>query len=304
MRVLVTWGSKAGGTEGIARIIGDSLEEAGYDVDVLPPRQALGATGFDAVIVGGALYAGRWHRAARHFVNRRADDLARVPVWFFSSGPLDDSAERDYIPPTRQVESLMKRVGAQGHVTFGGRLEADAKGFPASAMAKEHAGDWRSPEQIRSWAMAVAEALPDAEPRPVIHEPAGTLERVLLHGLIGWASCASVMVSLLYITSTAAAVAVHAVLAPIIFVLVARHYFVPHGARDPLPTALSFTGIVAVLDAVVVAFTVQGSHALLLSFAGFWLPLALIFLATLATGAIMSTMPWPKTNQPVHGHGH
>ena len=31
---------------------------------------------------------------------------------------------------------MMEKVGAKGHVTFGGRLPADAKGFPASAMAK------------------------------------------------------------------------------------------------------------------------------------------------------------------------
>jgi menaquinone-dependent protoporphyrinogen oxidase len=41
-------------------------------------------------------------------------------------------------------------------VTFGGRLPADAKGFPASAMAKTHAGDWRDPERIRGWAAEVA----------------------------------------------------------------------------------------------------------------------------------------------------
>ena len=38
----------------------------------------------------------------------------------------------------------MERVGAQSHVTFGGRLEKNAKGFPASAMAKTHSGDFRS----------------------------------------------------------------------------------------------------------------------------------------------------------------
>ena len=57
MRVLVTWGSKRGGTEGIARILGEALQHEGLDVDVLPARAAAKATSFDAVIVGGALYA-------------------------------------------------------------------------------------------------------------------------------------------------------------------------------------------------------------------------------------------------------
>jgi menaquinone-dependent protoporphyrinogen IX oxidase len=33
MRVLITWGSKRGGTEGIARSLGESLRAQGLDVD-------------------------------------------------------------------------------------------------------------------------------------------------------------------------------------------------------------------------------------------------------------------------------
>jgi menaquinone-dependent protoporphyrinogen oxidase len=53
----------------------------------------------------------------------------------------------------------MERVGARGHVTFGGRLAPDAKGFPASAMAKKNGGDWRDAEQVRAWFHAIAPEL-------------------------------------------------------------------------------------------------------------------------------------------------
>ena len=46
---------------------------------------------------------------------------------------------------------MMEKVGAKGHITLGGRLPADAKGFPASAMAKKMAGDWRNLEEARAW---------------------------------------------------------------------------------------------------------------------------------------------------------
>lgn len=302
MRVLVTWGSKRGGTEGIARIIGETLEARGFDVDLMPAAEALRATDFDAVVVGGALYANRWHADARRFVSRRARDLAHVPVWFFSSGPLDDSAARDVIAPTRQVETLMQRVGAQAHETFGGRLGRDAKGFPASAMAQKLSGDWRDPDRIRIWAGSVAEALPTAHPGLVIEQPGGSVERLLGYGMLGWASCATVMTFLLAITSTTVAVVVHAVFAPMIFALVAWRYFRPRGARTPLLTAVAFTATVAVLDTVIVAGLFMRSAALLVSFGGFWLPLALIFAATLVTGAILQTLPWPSTAQPAHGH--
>jgi menaquinone-dependent protoporphyrinogen oxidase len=58
----------------------------------------------------------------------------------FSSGPLDASTEEKDIPPTRLVSILGERVGAQGRVTFGGRLEPTVKGFPASAIAKTRSG--------------------------------------------------------------------------------------------------------------------------------------------------------------------
>lgn len=76
-----------------------------------------------------------------------------------SSGPLDDSALGDDIPPVKHVASTMSKIGARGQVTFGGRLEPDVKGFPASAIAKKKAGDWRDPAHVHRWAAAVAEDL-------------------------------------------------------------------------------------------------------------------------------------------------
>jgi menaquinone-dependent protoporphyrinogen oxidase len=101
----------------------------------LPAGQIHGLDGYDAVVVGGALYAGRWHKASLRLVKRHARELKQRPVCFFASGPLDDSATGMDIPPVRGVKALMERVSARGHVTFGGRLSPDAKGFPASAMA-------------------------------------------------------------------------------------------------------------------------------------------------------------------------
>jgi len=156
MRVLVAYGSRRGGTAEIAQQIGDVLAEAGLDVDVRPARRDLPVEGYDAVIVGGALYVNRWHPDARRFVAANATALAQRPVWLFSSGPLDDEANREEIPPTRMVAALAERVRARGHVTFGGRLQPGAKGLLAGVIAKDHAGDWRDPERIAAWARRVA----------------------------------------------------------------------------------------------------------------------------------------------------
>ncbi len=158
-RVLVVHGSKMGGTAGIAERIGGTLAGRGLDVQVLAAGDAPPPHGFDCVVVGGALYTMRWHRSARRYVARHAAGLRAVPAWFFSSGPLDDSASAAEIPPTRQVAKLMRRAGCTQHRTFGGRMPEDATGFPAKAMARDNAGDWRNWDDIEAWANEIAESL-------------------------------------------------------------------------------------------------------------------------------------------------
>ena len=156
MRALIAYGSKRGGTAELAEMIASALETHGIQADVRPAGAAGSPEAYDAVIVAGALYMKRWHRQARRFVRRQTRVLRDRPVWLVSSGPLDDSARESDVPPVPQVERLMDRIGARGHATFGGRLARDAKGFPASAMAKTSAGDWRDVEQVQNFAATVA----------------------------------------------------------------------------------------------------------------------------------------------------
>ena len=284
MRVLVTWGSKLGGTAGIAAIIGETLRRHGHDVVAAPAREVHDLDEFDAAVIGGALYAFRWHRDARRFVDRHQDELRRIPVWFFSSGPLDDSAERDDIPPRPGVLARMERVGALGHVTFGGRLEADVKGFPAQAMAKEHAGDWRNPARIEAWADDVARALPTAQSAAAIAPPGSSPGRLIGYALAGWTLCAAVLLSLTEAGRPVAATVLHAIAVPIVFAVVALGYFRPRGAVEPLPGALAFTVIFGALHAILIEPDPLR----------YWLPLALVFATTWATGAITAMMPFPK----------
>lgn len=295
MRVLVTWGSKLGGTEGIARTIAEQLEGQGVEVAAMPAAKLRSVQGFDAAIIGGALYASRWHKATLHLVLHNIAALRRIPVWLFSSGPLDNSADRAAIPPVKDVARAMERIGALGHETFGGRLAADARGFPASAMAKDHAGDWRNPTRARAWAEEIAEALPTAHPGEAHELPGHALWRVLALGAAGWVLCAAVMGGLLAVAPLWLALTVHAIAAPAIFAALSFAYFQAPGARPPLSTALAVTAIVVVLDAVVVAGLVLRSADMFLSIAGTWLPFALILLSTWATGSILAMQPERQT---------
>jgi menaquinone-dependent protoporphyrinogen oxidase len=151
MRVLVVYGSKRGGTAELARMVGKAFAERGWSVEVHDATGVAAIGDADAVFVGGALYMNRWHRDAVRFVKRHAATLRDRPVWFFSSGPLDDSARAGDIAPVPQVAALAASIEIKGHMTFGGRLTSDAKGFIAGRMAKNNAGDWRDPQQVREW---------------------------------------------------------------------------------------------------------------------------------------------------------
>ena len=159
MTVLVTYASKYGGTEGLAEMMVKAFTEEGVEAVARPAREVGELAGFDAVVVGGGLYAGRWGRDARRFVRRHAEELRGLPVWFFSDGPLDDSASEKDIPPAPGVRSRMEKVGAVGHATFGGYLPEDARGFPAAAIAKRSAGDYRDPEQVARWVHGIVTEL-------------------------------------------------------------------------------------------------------------------------------------------------
>jgi menaquinone-dependent protoporphyrinogen oxidase len=167
MTVLVTYGSKRGGTEGLAQMVATDLRAEGFEVELVAARKARHVGDDEAVVVGGALYAFRWHKDAKRFVRHHAGELRGRPTYFFASGPLDDSAAQEDISPVKGVQALMDKVGAAGHATFGGRLAPDAKGFPASAMAKKHAGDWRDAEHVRRWVRSVAAELHAGAPQRV-----------------------------------------------------------------------------------------------------------------------------------------
>ena len=82
----------------------------------------------------------------------------------------------------------------------------------------------------------------------------------------------------------------HAIAAPIVFTLVAWHYFRKDGARDPLPTAIAFVVCAVLLDLLIVAGLTQRGLEMFASIAGTWLPLGLVLLATWATGEVTSVM--------------
>lgn len=158
--VLVAYGTTNGSTEEIAEAVAGTLREGGLTARTLPARDVTSVASYDAVVVGGGLYAGRWHKDARRFVRRHREELAHRPVWLFSSGPLDSSAADRDIPAVRGVQRTINRLDVQGHITFGGCLKEGAKGRIAKMIVSSgKGGDYRDFGAIEEWAKGIAKAL-------------------------------------------------------------------------------------------------------------------------------------------------
>jgi menaquinone-dependent protoporphyrinogen oxidase len=161
-RVLVSAASGHGSTTEIARVIGGTLSDNGIAVDIVPPEAVDSVEDYDAVILGSAVYAGRWLPPARDFATRLRDPLATRPVWLFSSGPVGDpsrklvqSMEQDPADVTR----IRQAIRVRGHRMFPGRLEPQALsvGQRASLLVfRGMRGDFRDWAVITQWADSIA----------------------------------------------------------------------------------------------------------------------------------------------------
>jgi len=88
MSVLITAASKYRATLEIGTTISETLAAHDIQVATSPIEDVAAVDDFDAVVIGSAVYAGRWLKAAREFVDGNAAALAARPVWLFSSGPI------------------------------------------------------------------------------------------------------------------------------------------------------------------------------------------------------------------------
>ena len=104
------------------------------------------------------------------------------------------------------------------------------------------------------------------------------------HGLVGWAYCGVLIgVGRRYLPLSTTLV-VHAIGAPAGFALVSFLYFRKFAYTSPLQTAAIFLALVVGLDLFLVAPVFEKSFAMFASPLGTWIPFALIFAATYATG--------------------
>ncbi|OLR94445.1 flavodoxin domain-containing protein [Actinokineospora bangkokensis] len=157
-KILVTYASKMGSTKEIAGVVGRVLRESGLDLDVRDVRHVGLIDDYDAVVLGTAVYAGRWRPEARQFVRAHRAELIARPVFLFESGWVGP-APRDR-RPTAGGRRHAATVGASAPRVFGGRLDpALATGFADRLLAARMPGDARDWDNVETWAVGVAAAV-------------------------------------------------------------------------------------------------------------------------------------------------
>jgi menaquinone-dependent protoporphyrinogen oxidase len=161
-KILVTYASRFGATEGVAKAIGNTLSENGLEVDVLPMKDVNDLSEYDAVVAGSAINAGAWLPEARQYVQAHQAELAAKPFAAFlvcmtlamRNGEQYRSQVATWLDPVRA------RVKPVSEGLFAGTLEikkipsfSDRLKFRLSVLFgawKE--GDHRDWNAIRAWA--------------------------------------------------------------------------------------------------------------------------------------------------------
>lgn len=110
MTVLIAYASKHGATREIAEALQHDLRSRGFDADVLRADEVGGFDDYDAVVLGSALYMGKWLPAAQALL----DGCTHERLWTFSSGPLGNPpqpAPPDVGPRHHVIPGKLERHG-------------------------------------------------------------------------------------------------------------------------------------------------------------------------------------------------
>jgi menaquinone-dependent protoporphyrinogen oxidase len=155
MTVLVAYGTKHGSTQEVAKGIAATLGAEGCEVTLRAANQVEDIDAYDAVVVGGSLYTGRWHPDARRFVSRHQSELARRPLAVFAMGPRT-MADDDAAASRKQLDHALAdfpELEPVAREIFGGVVDPRKLHFPLNHLPASDARDWSA---IRAWATEVA----------------------------------------------------------------------------------------------------------------------------------------------------
>jgi menaquinone-dependent protoporphyrinogen oxidase len=149
--ILIVYATKHESTHEVATAIAVRMRIRGAEVDVRPASEVGTLSPYGAVVLGGALYAGRWHRDARRFLTRHREELGQLPLAVFAMGPLE-MEPADIEASRRQLDRALAKEPDLTPISvriFGGVIDPAQLRFPFTHMDAADARDWNA---ISAWA--------------------------------------------------------------------------------------------------------------------------------------------------------
>jgi len=158
-KVLVTYASKYGSTGGVADAIGKELCTRDVAADTVLIKNAGNLSSYQGVVIGSAIYMGKWMPEAVDFVEKNKDILRQVPVAYFLvcmtlSQPTEENRTKvlSYMDPLLKAVPEIKPIGIG---TFAGALDYKNLSWLNKKILKSKGspeGDFRDWNAIRAWA--------------------------------------------------------------------------------------------------------------------------------------------------------
>jgi menaquinone-dependent protoporphyrinogen oxidase len=164
-KVLVAYATKYGATAEIAEKIGEVLQQAGLQADVQPADRVSDLSAYRGVVLGSAVYIGRWRKEATNFLKTNEQALAGKSVWLFSSGPTGEGDALELVQGWRlpgKLQPIADRIGPRDIAVFHGASDVNKLNFIERWMlnrVKAPVGDFRDWEAIAAWATTIADDL-------------------------------------------------------------------------------------------------------------------------------------------------
>ena len=162
-KVLVTYATKYGATAEIAGQVARTLTDAGLDTDLIPAMEVGKVDDYDAIIIGSPVYMGKILVEAREFCKQYKPYLEGKWIAFFVDGiSLCKKDEKSRESMVSAIDDMLQYIVIEEKAAFGGKLdfsllsEADMQ---IASMVKAPEGDFSNPEEIRTWAMEIAQKI-------------------------------------------------------------------------------------------------------------------------------------------------
>jgi len=156
-KILVAYGTRAGSTAEVADAIGKKLALGGVAVDVKSVQSIQNLNGYQAVVLGSAIRAGKLLPKVTDFVKVHKEELRKLPVAYFvvCMTLREDTPEKRKIV-NAYLDPLRAEVSPIDTGLFAGKMDYSKLGFSEKLIIKNVVkvpeGDLRNWQEINNWA--------------------------------------------------------------------------------------------------------------------------------------------------------